>query len=120
LRRLDNDYLMDREDQRRNSYTGIRGVSEQDAAIQNSQGPIVDRAREHLGQTDVGIIEFRKLMLSSARALQAGTEPPAAAAAARYAVRCGGSVAHRDVPLAEAMVERFGHETGYIGDRYGL
>ena len=34
---------------------------EQDAAIQNSQGKIVDRSIEHLGPTDVGIIEFRNL-----------------------------------------------------------
>lgn len=32
-RRLENDYPMDREDQRRDSYTGIQGVSEQDAAM---------------------------------------------------------------------------------------
>ncbi len=120
LRRMENDYLIDREDQRRNSYTGIVGVSEQDAAIQNSQGPIVDRSREHLGETDVGIIEFRKLMLGSARALEAGEEPPSAGAADGYAVQCGGAVAHRDVPLEEVMRKRFGHETGYVGTRYGL
>ena len=52
------------------SYTGIKGVSEQDAAVQDSQGPIADRTREHLGPTDLGIIYFRKLLMDSARALQ--------------------------------------------------
>ncbi len=44
------------------------GVSEQDAAIQDSQGPIQDRTREHLGPTDIGIVEFRKLVMGAARA----------------------------------------------------
>jgi phthalate 4,5-dioxygenase len=120
IRRMENDYLIDREDQRRNSYTGILGVSEQDAAIQNSQGAIVDRSREHLGETDIGIIEFRKLMLGSARALDGGEAPAAASAASGFAVQCGGAVAHRDVSLEEVMRQRFGHETGYVGARYGL
>ena len=45
------------------------GVSEQDAAIQDSMGPIQDRTREHLGPTDVGVVEFRKLLMGAARAL---------------------------------------------------
>ena len=49
IRNLRNDYLIDRHDQKHNSFTGIQGVSEQDSAIQDSQGPIVDRTREHLG-----------------------------------------------------------------------
>ncbi len=116
LRRLDNDYLIDREDQRRNSFTGIRGVSEQDAAIQESQGPIVDRSREHLGETDLGIIAFRKLMLASA--LADGEAPPAASMPDAYTVQCGGAVAHRDISLADVMRDRFGHTTGHVGSRY--
>ena len=65
-----NDYMIDRELQKTLSYTGISGVSDQDAAIQDSQGAIQDRTREHLGPTDVGIIEFRKLLMAAARALQ--------------------------------------------------
>jgi len=120
IRRLSNNYLLDRKDQRLNSYTGIQGVSEQDAAIQNSQGKIVDRSREHLGQTDVGIIEFRKLMLTSAKALQKGTPPASAALSEDYAVQCGGMVTHRDLPLEDAMLKRFGHVTGFVGDQYGF
>ena len=41
------------------SYTGIEGVSEQDACIQDSQGLIADRATEHLGPTDMGVIRIR-------------------------------------------------------------
>ena len=58
--------------QKTRSFTGITGVSEQDAAIQDSQGPIEDRTREHLGPTDIGILDFRKLVMDAARALQQG------------------------------------------------
>ena len=66
LRNKSNDYLIDRKLQKTNTYTGIKGVSEQDAAIQDSMGPIEDRTREHLGPTDVGVVEFRKLMRRAA------------------------------------------------------
>jgi len=47
-------------------------LSEQDAAVQDSQGPIADRAGEHLGPTVVGIMHFRKLLMDCPRALQQG------------------------------------------------
>jgi hypothetical protein len=120
LRNLRNDYLIDRAQQKTVSFTGIAGVSEQDAAIQDSQGPIQDRTREHLGPTDLGIVEFRKLAMGAARALQRGEEPTAAGAAARYAVRSGAWVATPDKDLGQVMTERFGHRYGYVGADYGL
>ena len=75
MRNIRNDYMIDRELQKTQSFTGISGVSEQDAAIQDSQGPIQDRTREHLGPTDVGIVEFRKMVMGAARALRHGGEP---------------------------------------------
>src|SRR5687768_1886575 len=68
-------------------------MSEQDACIQDSQGFIADRTREHLGATDTAIIQFRRLMLQSARDLRAGVEPPAAGNGAGYMVRSGSAVA---------------------------
>ena len=65
LRNKANDYLIDRKLQKTKSYTGIKGVSEQDAAVQDSQGPIADRTREHLGPTDLGIMHFRKLVMDA-------------------------------------------------------
>ena len=66
------------------------GVSEQDAAVQDSQGPIADRTREHLGPTDLGIMHFRKLIMEAARALQQGEAPPQlnAPGPLRRAFRC--------------------------------
>ena len=120
LRNLRNDYLIDRKAQKHDSYTGIVGVSEQDAAIQDSQGPIQDRTKEHLGPTDVGIVEFRKLVMGAARALAGGEAPRAAALPARYAVRSGGWVTAPGRTLPEAMTERFGHPHGWVGGLYGL
>jgi phthalate 4,5-dioxygenase len=110
-----NDYLIDRNLQKTSSYTGIKGVSEQDAAVQDSQGPIADRTREHLGPTDLGILRFRKLVMDAARDLEHGKEPDAVRHAARYAVRAGASVTHKSKDLATVMVERFGDPVGFIG-----
>src|SRR5207247_870957 len=50
LRNRDNDYLIDRVLQRSGkSYTGIRGIREEDLAVQESMGEICDRSIEHLG-----------------------------------------------------------------------
>lgn len=108
LRNRDNDYLIDRVDQKLRTFTGIRGVSEQDACIQDSQGLIADRTREHLGPTDAAIIQFRRLVLQSARNLTSGVEPPAARDGAGYTVRSGSALAPRDVAFAEVMRARFG------------
>ena len=49
LQNKDNDYLMDREAQKRGeSYSGISGFAMQDASVQESMGPIVDRTKRTL------------------------------------------------------------------------
>lgn len=110
LRRRENDYLLDRRKQKFETFTGIDGVSEQDAAIQDSQGLIADRTSEHLGPTDLGVIRFRRMMLAAARAMAAGAPPDAAQQAGLYRVRSGGAIAPRDVAFAAVMRARFGHE----------
>lgn len=74
----DNDYLMDRESQRLGvSYSGIAGIAMQDASLQESMGPIVDRTKENLVSTDNGIIMARHRLLKAARALKdKGVMPP--------------------------------------------
>jgi hypothetical protein len=120
LRNKSNNYLIDRKLQKTRSYTGIQGISEQDSAVQDSQGPIADRTREHIGPTDLGIIHFRKLMLETARALQQGIEPPHVAHQDRYAVRSGCHVTHKSKDLPDVMVERFGDVAGYVGPSRGI
>ena len=112
LRNRANDYLIDRAEQKTRSFTGVRGIAEQDAMAQDSQGLIVDRTREHLSPTDIGIVRFRRAMLGGAQALAGGTEPVAAQLPAAYRTRAGGAVAARTLNFAAVMQERFGSVTG--------
>lgn len=111
-RNRNNVYLLDRDLQKTENFTGIVGVSEQDAAIQDSQGRIADRTRELLGPTDAGVVQFRRIMLEAARALDKGTRPPAATRPDSYRVRAGGAVAPVTHSFEEVMTERFGDPLG--------
>jgi 5,5'-dehydrodivanillate O-demethylase len=51
-------------------------INGQDNAAQVSQGPIVDRTREHLGQSDRGVIQVRKLWKSAIEKSLRGEDPP--------------------------------------------
>jgi phenylpropionate dioxygenase-like ring-hydroxylating dioxygenase large terminal subunit len=107
-----NDYRIDRDEQKHRTYTGVRGVSEQDAMIQDSQGLIADRTREHLTPTDAAVVRFRRAVLQGAADLAEGVPPPAAQDAQAYRLRSGSWVAHKDTPFTEVMQERFGDKTG--------
>ena len=78
LANKDNDYLMDRVAQREGrTYSGVEGFAMQDASLQESMGPIIDRAKETLVSTDSGIIMARQRLLRAVKALeQSGTTPP--------------------------------------------
>jgi hypothetical protein len=69
---------MDRDAQRRGeTFSGVRGIAIQDASLQESMGPIVDRTKERLVPADAGIIKARQKLRKAALALRAdGTEPP--------------------------------------------
>ena len=73
----DNDYLIDRDAQKRGeTFSGVHGIAMQDASLQESMGPIVDRTRENLVSTDNGIIMARHRLLRAVKALvQDGTAP---------------------------------------------
>ena len=75
-RNIDNDWLIDREVQRTKSYTGIAGVNTQDHAVQESMGPVADRTREHLGQTDQAIAALRRALSSAVELVEQGDDPP--------------------------------------------
>jgi phenylpropionate dioxygenase-like ring-hydroxylating dioxygenase large terminal subunit len=78
LQNKDNDYMMDREAQRRgDTYSGIKGIAMQDASLQESMGPIVDRTKENLVSTDNGIIMARHRLRKAVTALRdKGVQPP--------------------------------------------
>jgi phenylpropionate dioxygenase-like ring-hydroxylating dioxygenase large terminal subunit len=75
VRNPSNNWLIDRQRQRVESFTGIEGINTQDHAVQESMGPIVDRTQEHLGTTDKSVITARRLLLESAKTVAEGGDP---------------------------------------------
>jgi hypothetical protein len=102
-----NDYLIDREAQKRgDSFTGIRGVRQQDKAVGESMGPIMDRTNEHLGTTDQMIIRTRRRYLAAAKALRdQGITPPGVDQPHSYSQRSGQVILPRNVDWWEATAE---------------
>lgn len=78
IQNKDNNYLIDRAAQKRGeTFSGVMGFGMQDASLQESMGPIVDRSRENLVASDKGIALVRNLLRKSALDLKdKGTMPP--------------------------------------------
>lgn len=76
FRNIRNGWLLDREVQKDETFTGIEGINTQDRATQESMGPIVDRTKERLGPADQAIILARKLLLEAIKTVQDGGSPP--------------------------------------------
>ena len=110
LRNKDNDYLIDRRLQRSGrSYTGIRGIREEDLAVQESMGSVCDRTAEHLGSSDLAVIALRRRLLDAVRALaERGEVPYEAHNDDAYRVRSAALVLPRDLAwdkgAADALV----------------
>src|SRR4029453_17609374 len=99
----DNDYLIDRAAQRTHSFTGIAGIHQQDQAVTEAMGPIIDRTHEHLGSSDAMVIRTRRRVLNAAKALRdAGTAPPGVDEPAAYRCRSGGGVLRGEANWLEA------------------
>ena len=71
-----NNWLIDRDMQRKENFTGIQGVNAQDRAVQEAMGPIVNRSKEHLGQTDRAVIMTRRMLLKAIDTVADGGTPP--------------------------------------------
>ncbi len=69
---LRNDYMIDRQVQKTQTFTGIVGINTQDMAVQEGMGPIVDRSREHLGTSDRAVIAMRQLLMEAMDAAERG------------------------------------------------
>jgi phthalate 4,5-dioxygenase oxygenase subunit len=74
-RNRQNNYLLDRQVQKHETFTGIDGINLQDRAVQESMGAIVDRSREHLGPADRAIIQARRLLIDAVRSVEKGEAP---------------------------------------------
>jgi hypothetical protein len=103
IRNLDNNYMIDRAVQKTGTFTGIKGIGEQDCSIQESMGGMSPRWEEHLGTSDRGIILFRKMVTGLARDLMEGNEPELAHAPEKFKVRSTGFTIDADADwIAEA------------------
>jgi phthalate 4,5-dioxygenase len=76
---MDNDFQMSQEARRNGNFSGVSDFVSQDFMVTESMGPIYDRSQEQLGSTDRAITRMRHILLSAARGLAEGKEPPAVA-----------------------------------------
>jgi phthalate 4,5-dioxygenase len=76
LRNRGNDWGIDRAMQKTETYTGIPGINQQDRAVQESMGPVVDRTRENLGPADKAVVATRRLLLEAMETVERGGDPP--------------------------------------------
>jgi phthalate 4,5-dioxygenase len=97
-----NNYLIDRQVQKTETFTGIDGINIQDRAIQESMGRICDRTREHLGPADKAIIQARRLLLGAVKTVQAGGTP-AGVAPSYYPLRASEGVIPRNADWRELL-----------------
>ena len=101
----DNDYMMDRAAQRAGkTYCGVAGIAMQDAAIQESMGPVQDRSKENLVSIDNGVIMARIRLRNAALAVAQGKDPDGIDPAA-HAVRSASIVLPENASFIDAAAE---------------
>jgi phenylpropionate dioxygenase-like ring-hydroxylating dioxygenase large terminal subunit len=72
----ENRWHQDRDAMRKHeSWSGLMGVSTEDAAIMDSMGPIYDRTKEHLVGSDAAIVRLRRKLMEAARLVADGKDP---------------------------------------------
>jgi hypothetical protein len=109
----DNDYLIDRAAQKAGiTFSGVAGIAMQDASLQESMGPIVDRTKENLVSTDNGIIMARHRTLKAIKALtETGAVPPGVDPT-HQRVRSAAVILPPDQPFTDGAREALGVRTG--------
>ncbi|SDI81832.1 Rieske 2Fe-2S domain-containing protein [Paenibacillus naphthalenovorans] len=106
VRNPSNDYLIDREVQRTETFTGISGINTQDYALQETmEQPFCDRTKEKLGTADTAIIAARQLLLEATRDVEAGKTPRGADPETHSRVRGCDQFLPKGVDWKEALFE---------------
>jgi phenylpropionate dioxygenase-like ring-hydroxylating dioxygenase large terminal subunit len=106
LANKDNDYLIDRAAQKAGiTFSGVAGIAMQDASLQESMGPIVDRTKENLVSTDNGIIMARHRMLKAIKAQQEQGATPPGVDPAHQRVRSAAVILPPDQPFTDGAKE---------------
>jgi phthalate 4,5-dioxygenase len=107
-----NDYLVDRQAQKEGrTFSGVFGIAMQDASLQESMGPIVDRTKENLVSTDNGIIMARHRLLRALKTIEKGETPPGINAEHQH-VRSAAVVLPPDKHFKDAAKEALVVQTG--------
>ena len=76
VRNRENDWMIDRQVQKYETFTGIEGINAQDQAVQESMGNIVDRSKENLATSDMAIVIARRMLMGAASTVADGGDPP--------------------------------------------
>jgi phthalate 4,5-dioxygenase len=109
----DVDYLMDRQAQKRGeTFSGVRGIAQQDASLQESMGPIVDRTKERLVSSDTGIIKARQKLRKAVEALRDEGVTPPGVDPAHHHVRSAAVVLPKEDSFIEASREALAARAG--------
>ena len=104
IRNRENDWLIDRQVQKYETFTGIYGINNQDQAVQESMGAIVDRTRENLAASDMAIVTARRILLEAAKTAADGGDPPGVGTS-YYNARAIDKILPLDVSWRDALRE---------------
>jgi phthalate 4,5-dioxygenase len=76
MQTTDNNYMQDRAAMKAGSWSGLVGIAQEDAAVNLSQGAIMDRSKEHLAPADIACVRLRRMLLDALAGMQRGEDPP--------------------------------------------
>jgi hypothetical protein len=116
VRNRSNDWMIDRQMQKTETFTGIDGINQQDRAVQESMGRIVDRTRENLGPGDRAVVATRKLLLEAVDAVRRN-EDPRGTGPSYYELRAAEGVLPKGVNWRNELLPLMYPKTG--GDEAG-
>ena len=109
---IQNLHLQDRRMMVKGNFSGIRGASIQDRAVQETMGPVVDRTQEHLGTSDRAVIFYRRLLLKKIAEMEEGKPLPGTAPGLDYRQRAASVYMPAKVDWHDAPEWLEAHEAG--------
>jgi len=99
--------------QKTKRFSGMPSNGDEDRAVQEGAGPIIDRSRENLGQSDMPLIGVRRRLMEAVRVV-ADEGAPVGTGNSYYGIRALGRAYPRDVDWrAETM--KLMHPQDYAG-----
>jgi phthalate 4,5-dioxygenase len=110
VRNRANNWMIDRQVQKTETFTGINGINQQDRAVQESMGRIVDRTRENLGPGDRAVVATRKLLLEALDQVERG-ETPRGVGTSYYEVRAAETILPNAADWRAELLPRMHPET---------